>query len=245
MFARVGGKSKSKKMIINRIPPHKIYVEPFVGGGSIFFSKPKAEVNVINDKDKDVYHLYSDMKDVGDKMIDKDFTPTRTKFFNLLNKRSFSSKVERLYRNLYVSLNSFAGDRKSYLADKKEIELIGSDRGKKYKTTKWKDFLQGVKIHNSDYKTIIQKYDSKDTFFFLDPPYSMETEKKSSYSETINIDELVNELKQIRGKFLMTYDDTPSNRKLFKGFKIKGFKVVYELSQKRQEGKKEIMIQNY
>ena len=39
MFKRVGGKSKIKDEIIKLFPPHKLYVELFIGGGSIFFHK--------------------------------------------------------------------------------------------------------------------------------------------------------------------------------------------------------------
>ena len=54
MIGRVGGKSKLKKKIISIMPQHKVYVEPFIGGGSVFFAKEPAELNIINDKDKDI-----------------------------------------------------------------------------------------------------------------------------------------------------------------------------------------------
>ena len=37
MFGRVGGKTKLRKLIVSKFPEHKIYIEPFIGGGSIFF----------------------------------------------------------------------------------------------------------------------------------------------------------------------------------------------------------------
>ncbi len=45
--------------------------------------------------------------------------------------------------------------------------------GKIYKKTDFKDRLNDVIIENKDWKNIVKKYDSKDTFFYLDPPYSM------------------------------------------------------------------------
>ena len=54
MFSRVGGKSKIKNYIISKMPKHKIYVEPFIGGGSVFFSKEPVNINIINDKDIEI-----------------------------------------------------------------------------------------------------------------------------------------------------------------------------------------------
>ena len=120
IVGRVGGKSKLKDYIISLIPNHKIYVEAFVGGGAVFFGKDKSDIEVVNDLDKDIYHIYKDMKAVGEQMINKDFTPSRDKFERLKKQNTFNSKAERLFRNLYLSLNSFRKDRKNYVGEKEE-----------------------------------------------------------------------------------------------------------------------------
>ena len=51
IVGRTGGKSKLKEKIRRMIPKHTTYIEPFVGGGSVFFSAP-ADPNIkdiIND----------------------------------------------------------------------------------------------------------------------------------------------------------------------------------------------------
>jgi len=242
MFSRVGGKTKSKNLIISRIPKHKTYVEAFVGGGSVFFSKPKADINVINDKDKDIYDFYKDEQKVGDKMINKTFTPSRSMFLKMLKEKP-TDPVKRLFRNIYLSRFSFAGKRTEYQGENWENK--NADEGKKWKTGKWKEFLKDVKIHNKDYKKIINMYDAPDTFFFLDPPYSENKLGVWKYGTGVNPNEMVEVLKTIKGKFLMTYDDTKENRKIFSDFKIKGYKVNYELSGQIVKGNKEIMITNY
>lgn len=54
--------SGSYQQIINRIPPHKTYIEPFVGSGAIFFKKKLAEFSLLTDSNEDVIlqHVYSD-----------------------------------------------------------------------------------------------------------------------------------------------------------------------------------------
>ena len=44
-----GGKQRIAPEIISMLPAHKVYVEPFFGGGAVFFRKPKAGIEVIND----------------------------------------------------------------------------------------------------------------------------------------------------------------------------------------------------
>ena len=240
MIGRVGGKSKLKKVITSFMPPHKVYVEPFIGGGSVFFYKEPAEINIINDKDTDISNIYDDMKAVGDKMINKDFIEDPEKFNKLLEQTSFENKEDRLYRNLYLSLNSFSGNRKNM----RTVYRTG-ENGKKYKNTKWKDFLNdnNVEIFNKDFKEIIKKYDSPDTLFYLDPPYS---KSKTDYSVGgVNPQDVYNSLQGIKGKFILSYDYSPLIEKIFDKYKFRTVNTVYERSGKRKEGIKEYLITNF
>jgi DNA adenine methylase len=245
MFSRVGGKSKLKNYIISKFPKHKIYVEPFVGGGSVFFSKEPVNINIINDKDIEIYNMYRDMKAVGEKMINKNFIPNRDKFNKLLKQTKFNSKADRLYRNLYISMNSFSGNRKGFGGDKYELLNKNADVGKKYKNMKWKNFLNdnNVKIFNKDFSTIIKKYDSPETLFYLDPPYSKSTgDYDVGGIEPIKV---FDALQDIKGKFILSYDVSPEIKKLFNKYKKEIVKTVYEVSGNRQEGIKEYLITNF
>lgn len=53
-----GGKAKIADWIVSHLPPHDIYIEPFFGGGSVFFAKPPARIEVINDLDDRVVNLF-------------------------------------------------------------------------------------------------------------------------------------------------------------------------------------------
>jgi len=238
IVGRIGGKSKIKDLIIKLIPKHLIYVEAFVGGGAVFFGKEPSVIEVVNDLDKDIYHIYSDMKAVGEQMINKDFKPSRKKFNRLKNQKTFNSKTERLYRNLYLSFRSFRGDRKNYTG-------TGHIRPNKYISgEKYKDRLNGVKIVNKDWKQLINKYDDKDTFFYLDPPYSMAKDNNDYQYNDVSIDELYDTLKNIKGKFLLSYDYNKEIKNKFKGFKVRTIQTKYETSS-TPINKKEYLISNY
>ena len=53
-----GGKYELSKKLISMLPSHDRYFEPFFGGGSMFFRKPKADWNILNDVDNDLVNLY-------------------------------------------------------------------------------------------------------------------------------------------------------------------------------------------
>lgn len=58
IIARHGNKSKIASEIIKYFPIHDVYVELFFGGGGMFFNKPKAKYNFLNDLDNQVYLTY-------------------------------------------------------------------------------------------------------------------------------------------------------------------------------------------
>jgi hypothetical protein len=61
--ARIGGKVLLKKTLVDKYFPasstYKTYVEPFVGGGSVYFYKNKdGHKEVVNDLDPSIYELF-------------------------------------------------------------------------------------------------------------------------------------------------------------------------------------------
>jgi len=244
IIARVGGKTKLADRIIKLFPADeliKTYVELFIGGGSIFFKKKEAEKNVINDLDKDISNIYKDIKKV-DNIDNFDFTGNEDKFNRLLN-TDYKNPKDRLYRNLYLSRLSFMSNRKSYGITKGE-KNIGKNILLNYK--KYHSKLLKTTILNKDYKDVIKKYNKQDTLFYLDPPYS-EQKKSWGYKEGENItpEELLEQLKTIKGFFLMSYDYSPELKRFFeKDFIVKIISTKYETST-NPINVKELIIMNY
>lgn len=58
----MGGKSKLRKTIIDRIPQHICYVEVFFGADWVYFGKEPSKVEVINDVESEITNLYKMMK---------------------------------------------------------------------------------------------------------------------------------------------------------------------------------------
>jgi len=230
-IGRMGGKTKSADLIISMFPKnYTTYVEPFLGSGIVFFRKPFVDkYEILNDLDDDIYKVF---KLVQSKNINNIYHRNMTKdYFNKI-KHSVNPLhiLERLKSSFFARGTSFNP----------------SQEGKINKTdfTYYHDRLQNAKLLNIDFEIVMNKYDSPTTFFFLDPPY--ESEKKKDYKDYVNPMDVYNAIKNIRGYFLLTYNDSPTIRQIFKNYYIKKHKVMYSQSQHiSNRYKSELIITNY
>ncbi len=108
--------------------------------------------------------------------------------------------------------------------------------------------LNTVIIENEDFEKLINQQDKDSTFFFLDPPY-VDTER---YYKNVNFTKedhkrLYNVLKNMKGKFLLSYNDCDYIRELYKEFNIEEVERFSNLTAALDEKKKfkEILIKNY
>ncbi len=107
--------------------------------------------------------------------------------------------------------------------------------------------MSNVVVENQDFETLIRHYDRPDTFFYLDPPY-FSTE--DMYDLEFGWDDHVrlrDALAAIEGKFLLSYNDCPKIRGLYKGFHFFDFKRSHSMAQRYEAGKEfpELLIGNY
>ena len=226
MIARAGGKSKLKNRIINMMPKHSTYVEPFVGGGAIFLSKPSAKINVLNDKDKELIKVYNKFKN-GDGFNKCVIKPSKSRFNNILNKKNKSA-----CDFAYINKLSFGSKGGTYKKTKcstcstRNRNDVGITYQKKHQID-YKQKLKNAKIFNSDFRKIMQKYDSKETLHYLDPPYVKNGEIYTEHGVTPK--EVCDTVKKMKGKVILSYDNNPITRKACKGLKFHKVRTIYTL----------------
>lgn len=107
--------------------------------------------------------------------------------------------------------------------------------------------MANVVVENQDFETLIKHYDRQDSFFYADPPY-FSTE--DMYAVGFNWNDhvrLKDTLSKIQGKFLLSYNDCPEIRELYKGFSMLDFSRTHSMAQRYEAGKefKELLISNY
>ena len=107
--------------------------------------------------------------------------------------------------------------------------------------------LSSVVIENKSYEGILDKYDSKDTLFYLDPPYYGAEKYYSSDFDIKHHQHLNKLLCNIGGKFILSYNDDSYIRELYKDFSILEIERNNNLTSRYDENRryKEIIIKNY
>jgi DNA adenine methylase len=223
----VGGKSKLAEQIIGIFPPHKKYIEPFFGGGWIFFKKQSAEASYINDINGDLTNLYEVVRDNPQALVNQVMlTPLSEvqfdKFKYAFNDRSVWNKLDPVKRALiYFYLVKVA-------FNSNPLNVFGVNPGLNWASeglleTLWKvnKKLQNTVICNRDYKDLF-KYADKHTLMYLDPPYAVTLEGDGStyYENVLGLSEhdvLKAMLTDVRVKFkwVLSYDIDPLVEKLY------------------------------
>ena len=107
--------------------------------------------------------------------------------------------------------------------------------------------LTNTVIENQDFEILIRHYDRIGAFFYCDPPY-FTTEKM--YQCRFTPDDhlrLFRVLSSIKGKVLLSYNDCPEVKEIYKDFYFYSFKRIHSMAQKYEAGKEfgEILIANY
>ncbi|MEE9451058.1 MAG: DNA adenine methylase [Ignavibacteriaceae bacterium] len=110
ILRRLGNKSKLAEKIQYYFPPHKIYIEPFFGAGGMFFNKPKAKYNIVNDLDSDVFNLFQVVMNQKEE-LEKAFyiMPIHSDLLEYWKKNKEIDPIKKALRFLFLSNFTFMG----------------------------------------------------------------------------------------------------------------------------------------
>lgn len=236
----LGGKRALSKRLVAIIDaiPHRLYAEPFVGMGGVFFRRtrrPRKEV--INDISTDVVNLFRHLQRHYQQLLDtlKWQICSRADFERLVTVDPATlTELERAARFIYLQRVGFGG------------KVLGRAYGvartnpARFDLTKLVPMLEdvherlcGVDIERLPYADLIARYDTPETLFYLDPPYHGNEDDygKGVFSEA-DYEALSGLLDAIEGRFVMSINDTPLMRDLFGRFAIEEQGVNYRVSGK-------------
>ena len=234
---------------------HEEFREPFVGGGSVFFTKNKSKFNTINDIDKELITTYRVMQNeeqraVLIKMLEKEVA-TKERWREVLNYEP-QNDIQIAYKYFYLNRTSFSGKLSSPGWGYRDKRSVPPERWHE-KLIPCGHKLQNVEIASGDFSTIIEQPSrGKNTLLFVDPPY-FSPAKKKHYRNGFNYDDhlrLADVLKKTEHKFFLTYDDLPEIRDIYSWANICEAKFVYRVDNSEvQNGKRkmglELIITNY
>ena len=256
------------------------YVEPFSGMFWVFFNMelkqfPNLKKVVYNDFNPLNYNLFQCLKNPGRLLEEceklevqkKGVFPTNpiceSQFKNFQNEiftenfnpQPYDYEIAAKYAYVLSQVFSGANPEKS-----KFIDLKGKYHSKftsfKNKLSKigWVEhFLKISDVENMDFQQVIEKYDSPSTYFYNDPPYYIvgEGDYYSNHDFGRNDHErLADSLKNIKGRFSLSYYDFPLLQEWFPQDKFRWEKKEFVKAAAAKKGKKqnfgeEILILNY
>ena len=220
----VGGKRLLRKTIAPLIPKDiKSYIEPFGGGGWVLFYKDRwADLEIYNDLDGRLVNLFRIVKYHPNAFKEeyKYLLGSRDMFFQFLN-GTFITDIQKAVQFYFIITRSFGGKGSSFGTVKKSSG--GASKSQKNvldKIDAIHERLDKVMIENRDFETLIKQYDFEDAFFYCDPPYSQGCGYDVTSTKDFDHERLREVLGNIKGRFLLSYDDSPKIRELYKGFEM-------------------------
>jgi DNA adenine methylase len=170
-----GGKSDEISKIIPYLPTqYKLYLEPFVGGGALFFHL-QPSIAVINDIHKELIDFYQSIKNGFSMDIYHFMQEHPNNEETYYNVRSYTNNdiLDNAKKFYYLRKTCFRGMLR--YNSKGEFNIpFGRYKTYSYedlKNKKYEELLQRTSIFNTDFEYIFQNYNDSDNFMFLDPPY--------------------------------------------------------------------------
>ena len=249
----IGGKRNLASRLVALIEriPHNGYAEPFVGMGGVFLrrrSAPKTEI--INDASGDVATFFRVLQEHYAYFIDmlRFRVASRAEFERLQALPADRlTDLQRAARFLYLQRLAFGG--------KVAGRHFGVDKtqGARFNVTKLEPMLAdiherlaGVVIERLDFGAFIQRYDRAGMLFYLDPPYwGCETDYGQDVFGRADFERLASLLAGIKGRFLLSINDTDGVRAAFAAFQMAEVTTTYTVGAGGSSKAAELIISNF
>ncbi len=217
---KVGGKGQRAKRIIKYFPAHKIYVEPYCGGASVFFAKEPVAIEVLNDLDHTLIDFFKVLREPALRKILLDalrLTPyARADYQEAYNWREEPELVERMRKWYIVNRQAVGGIYGAGWSLSNSPDTVR--RGVAMHISAWLSAIDGLPEAAARLLTTqlecrpaiecFSLYDSASTLFYCDPPYIHETRKDISlYKYEMSLEEheqLVQCLLKIKGSAVLS-----------------------------------------
>ncbi|WP_454805955.1 DNA adenine methylase [Paraburkholderia fungorum] len=226
----IGGKRRLADILIPRFPPHRCYVEVFAGAAALFFMRPPAEVEVLNDVNDNLINLYRVVQHHLEEFVRqfKWALSSREVFRWLSDTPSHTlTDIQRAARFYYLQQNCFGGRVEGRTFGTATTSPPGLNLLRLEETLSAAHLrLSGAYIEKLDWQTCVARYDRPHTFFYLDPPY-WETEGYGVPFEFGQYERMAVVLKELQGRAILTINNHSAMRALFTQFEMECVDIQY------------------
>jgi DNA adenine methylase len=246
-----GGKWKMAPTIIKHFAAHRVYVEPFGGGGSVLLRKPRSYAEIYNDLDGDIVNLFRVLRDeaLSARLIEQlRLTPFAREEF----KAAYALTDEPIERARRLITLSFQGFGSNAHARRSTGFRSNSNRLGTTPAHDWGNFpdalavaidrLRGVVIENRDACEVMAQQDSDKTLHYVDPPYIHSTrgrnDKQRQYRHEMNDEqhrELLAFLPSLKGHVVLSGYAHPMYDEALPGWRRVEFNALADGALPRKE----------
>lgn len=172
---RLGNKKAVAAQIVPHFPKHTRYFEPFFGAGGMFFNKPRARYNFLNDLDGEVINAFDIVLRRKNELREYlELVPYSQHFWDRCKAFDYSDELERAVFFIVLSNWGYLGKPNNMCftdANTKHItiktiiecyeELVKSSN--QFTSFDFRKFFKSVNIK--------ENYDIHNCFIYADPPY--------------------------------------------------------------------------
>ncbi len=219
------------------------YIEVFGGAGWVLFAKEKhAPLEVYNDVNSNLVNLYRCVKyhpEALQKELDG-ILMSRELFFDAIQDQRGLTDIQRAARFFISIKESFGSSLDSFGVRPKNmkaaVDFLAIASGR----------LKNVVIENLDFEHLIRTYDRSGSLFYCDPPYY---DAEKYYPDRFMPEDhqrLCDTLGQIKGKFILSYNDCQEIRAIYAGYNLIDVDRQDNLACKNSSRRyKELIIKNF
>lgn len=250
MLRRRGRKDSIVKLIVPHFPKHKFYVEMFFGAGGMFFNKPLAMYNFLNDNNKELFNFWRCFTERNEDLIAEFVrTPLDQSVLTYWSEKMPECELMRAVRFLVLSNCALLGSgstlRMGTTDNPKDTFLENAPR--------LLEKISRAKISCGDFREFLPKIgwinDGRDqqgnAFIYADPPYLGTKGNYECFSECDTRD-LFGVLLGSGIRFALSEFYNPSNTLVTDLATDYGLNIIYLKSRKAiKKVKTEVLITNY
>lgn len=243
-----GAKWRLASWILQYMPDHESYLEPFFGSGAVFFNKTPARVETLNDVDGEVVNFFKVCRDKPDELSEKiRLTPWARAERDAAYDPTEDS-LERARRFAVRCWQTFgASPRKSNGWRNTIGKTIdgGHDNPKLWKRlpeciAEASERLMQAQIENRPALEVMRRYNGENVLIYADPPYVRDTRTASgdAYNHEMtdaDHEELLKVLGEHKGVVLLSGYDTDMYNDMLKGWSKEICNTLAEGGAKRKE----------
>lgn len=246
-----GSKWNIARQLINMIPPHHSYVEPFFGSGAVLFNKPVSDIETVNDLDSDVTNLFQCIQIDSERLArlvmttpfsreeyDKQFDEGYNPLMCIPDFQRAAGFLIKCWQGHGFRTNGYKVGWKN--------DVVGRERAYAlwnwYRLPEWivdiAERLRMVQIENRTAIEVIKRFNHDGVFMYIDPPYLLGTRAGKQYKHEMtdaDHEEMLKELLQSKAKIMISGYESEMYNDYLNGWNKKTFDSCAEHGKPRKE----------